>query len=504
MQSRDGQGMQSSAASATVLCAVADGAEPVASALDDGFRVRTLGPDSDVLDVLDGGDIDCLVADEHVLSNIEAISEHVGHVIVFSGSVAPRLSQAAARRSGWDVVYRDAAPVETPGTEVDRLHERLETMFQGSTEDIGDTVLEVARLLMSAAPDEVDTRIEWGLESLGEALDADRCVLYAYGEDDRFSRVSGWQRTGAASPPDAVPVEQFPDADTLLQFSTVSVAAPPSEPPAAEYRSRHDIGTFVAVPVVIDWELEYVLAACRSGTEPWPASVQRQLRTAGELVGHTLRRHRRRNEIERKNERLERFASVISHDLQNPLNVILGYADLAMESRDPDDIERIATAAERMETILEELQTLVQESRALGETEPVAISTVVERARSSVAMPKATVDIEEIGVAEADPGRLRQAFENLLRNAVEHAGPDVTVRVVPINGGFAVEDDGPGIHPDKREAVFEEGHTDGDGTGLGLSIVRTVVEAHGWSVTATDAEDGGARFEVTDVDFHEP
>ncbi|MFC6719496.1 sensor histidine kinase [Halovalidus salilacus] len=118
------------------------------------------------------------------------------------------------------------------------------------------------------------------------------------------------------------------------------------------------------------------------------------------------------------------------------------------------------------------------------------------------------------GDDQADPGRLRQAFENLFRNAVEHGSTSPRSRVhedavehgdanetrsILVEGtdeGVAVEDDGPGIPPEKRAKVFESGYTEGGGTGLGLSIVSTVLEAHGWEVRVTEGSRGGARFEI--------
>jgi signal transduction histidine kinase len=94
--------------------------------------------------------------------------------------------------------------------------------------------------------------------------------------------------------------------------------------------------------------------------------------------------------------------------------------------------------------------------------------------------------------------------ENLYRNSVEHGSTDVTVTVGELDdgSGLYVEDDGPGIDPDDREAVFEAGYsTDSEGTGFGLSIVEEVAEAHGWTVTVTDGADGGARFELGGVSF---
>ena len=74
----------------------------------------------------------------------------------------------------------------------------------------------------------------------------------------------------------------------------------------------------------------------------------------------------------------------------------------------------------------------------------------------------------------------------------------MTVGPLDDGRGFFVADDGRGIPADERERVFERGYTtDPDGTGFGLAIVETIVEAHGWSVTAVESEDGGVRFEIT-------
>ena len=84
---------------------------------------------------------------------------------------------------------------------------------------------------------------------------------------------------------------------------------------------------------------------------------------------------------------------------------------------------------------------------------------------------------------------------------MEHGGEDVTVRIGELDGGFSVEDDGPGIPPEDREQIFDAGYsTTRDGTGFGLSIVQEIIEAHGWTVAVTEGADGGARFEITGVE----
>ena len=80
----------------------------------------------------------------------------------------------------------------------------------------------------------------------------------------------------------------------------------------------------------------------------------------------------------------------------------------------------------------------------------------------------------------------------------EQTAESTTVVVHPLEGGFYVADDGPGIPPAKRDVVFTPGYsTQSGGTGLGLAIVDRIVEAHGWDLTLTAADNGGARFEIT-------
>ena len=73
----------------------------------------------------------------------------------------------------------------------------------------------------------------------------------------------------------------------------------------------------------------------------------------------------------------------------------------------------------------------------------------------------------------------------------------ITVGDLEEREGFYVENDGVGIPPDEREHVFESGFSTSEtGTGFGLSIAREIAEVHGWEISVTESEAGGARFEV--------
>ncbi|WP_144060678.1 histidine kinase N-terminal 7TM domain-containing protein [Salinarchaeum sp. Harcht-Bsk1] len=224
-----------------------------------------------------------------------------------------------------------------------------------------------------------------------------------------------------------------------------------------------------------------------------------------------------RRELEHQNEQLERFASVVSHDLRNPLSVAEGYLDLARESGEGEHFETVAEAHDRMHAIIQDVLTMAREGTSVEETSPVSLRAAAETAWSQVDTGDAELVVTEDRTIPADEDRLQRLLENLYRNSVEHGavpdrsgGDTLTVRIGPIGDdvrtpadeerGFFVEDDGVGIPEADRSKIFEPGHSTGSqGTGLGLSIVRSIAEGHGWSVRATKAPDGGARFEITDV-----
>ncbi|WP_277543203.1 sensor histidine kinase [Haloarcula laminariae] len=232
---------------------------------------------------------------------------------------------------------------------------------------------------------------------------------------------------------------------------------------------------------------------------------------------------RRRAEIERQNEYLNEFASVVSHDLRNPLGVAKGFTELVREGGDPAKLERVVDALDRMDALIDDLLTLAREGRDLSDVGTVSLATVANDAWRNVES-EGTLTVGEVGVIQADANRLQQLLENLFRNAVEHgsAGSDprarqdavehgspdsdtdgagVAITVGGLPDGFYVADDGPGIPEGERENVFETGYTTSEsGTGFGLDIVRRVASAHGWTVHLTDGDDGGARFEFTGVE----
>ena len=141
---------------------------------------------------------------------------------------------------------------------------------------------------------------------------------------------------------------------------------------------------------------------------------------------------------------------------------------------------------------------MTRQGERIAETSSVSLTAVAEDAWANVATTNAElVRADDLGEIDADEGRLTQLFENLYRNAIDHAGEDVTVRVGRSPTGFYVEDDGPGIPENERERVFDSGYTTGEeGTGMGLSIAETIATAHGWTIEIGEGIEEGARFEI--------
>ena len=501
------------------------------------------------------GSFDCVVAVDELpdmgglefFDSVESSTDETPFVL-FAAEEDIDLLRQAFRAGVSDVIYKHRSPGVTADVEVSEatattdgivgLQHCLDTLDIGST-DLNGITLDVSRSLMGAAADEVDMKTEWALKSLAEEIDANQCLIYEVNDEmETLEQTHGWtddevadsethrQLFGVGS--ETVPTDQFPGFGTQLQqFEPACVditAADETEPTGGtatttasngnsgattvapseatpELPADGDKGTLLALPVVIEWQLSGTIVITVDQPREWGEEARQRLQAVGELVGHMERRRRQRQELERQNEQLEQFASVISHDLQNPLNVISGYLELAMETGNLDRLDPAADAAKRMEEMLSDLLTLAREGRAVGETEDVDLKSIVEEAWENVETYDGSLDLvglDDLAV-DADRSRLQEAFENLFKNAIVHAGKDVNMRIEADGGTVYVADDGPGIPENKRDVVFEYGHTGGDGTGLGLAIVRSIIEGHDWEISAAESEAGGARF---DIDLH--
>ena len=222
------------------------------------------------------------------------------------------------------------------------------------------------------------------------------------------------------------------------------------------------------------------------------------------------------------NRELSQFARTVAHDINSPLSVVYGRIELAMDEHPESEIQLQAAlnAAKRVDSLVTDHLQSIEAADADGEREPVSIQTVAIQAWRIVDPSTARLQVEpQLETVEANPIRLQQLFENLIRNAIEHGSEEsvglgarqsrdphavfnddtesVTVTIKPTDSGFAVCDDGPGIPSAERKNVFESGYTTTEaGSGLGLYIVSEIVDSHGWEISVTESQSGGARFEI--------
>jgi signal transduction histidine kinase len=219
-------------------------------------------------------------------------------------------------------------------------------------------------------------------------------------------------------------------------------------------------------------------------------------------------RKRREQELQEQKEQLEELTSFLSHDVANQLNVVQGSIELSDSRGTDENLSRALTALERIKQMIDKVRKLARSDRELSERAAVDLKRTADTCWNNVTVSDTDAElvVESSVSFYADEERLRTLLENLFRNALDHGGADVTLRVgyLEEEPGFYVEDDGSGIPPEQREQIFETGYTTShEGDGLGLAIVQRIITAHDWTITATESEGGGARFEITDVEIVE-
>jgi signal transduction histidine kinase len=201
-------------------------------------------------------------------------------------------------------------------------------------------------------------------------------------------------------------------------------------------------------------------------------------------------------------DRLEEFTATVSHDLRNPLNVAMGRAELAADECESSHLETVVRALDRMDDLIDDSLSLARQGTVVGDTSAVELETMARECWQNATVGAATLVVEETAAIYADADRVPQVFENLFRNAVVHGGETVTVRVGCTPEGLYVADDGAGMTAEVKDHLFETGYTTRDeGRGYGLAIVERICEAHGWTVDVSESDAGGARFDITGVEF---
>ncbi|MGE3275896.1 MAG: ATP-binding protein [Vicinamibacterales bacterium] len=224
-------------------------------------------------------------------------------------------------------------------------------------------------------------------------------------------------------------------------------------------------------------------------------------------------------QLSRSNQELESFASVASHDLQEPLRKIRAFGDRlqtrARESLDETSLDylgRMLRSAERMQTLIDDLLTFSRVSTRRQAPVRIDLAGVVTEVivdlETRIETSNARVDLGNLPALVADPVQMRQLFQNLIANALKFSREGVAP-VVEVRGSetpeavvLEVQDNGIGFEPQYAErifGVFQRLHGRGsyEGTGIGLAVCRRIVEHHGGTIEAIGRPGEGALFRIT-------
>jgi PAS domain S-box-containing protein len=236
-------------------------------------------------------------------------------------------------------------------------------------------------------------------------------------------------------------------------------------------------------------------------------------------------------QLRRSNLELQEFASVASHDLQEPLRKIQAFGDRlrvkcagALGENGLDYLERMQDAARRMQILLHDLLTL---SRVTSKAQPFerldlrkVVEDVVSDLEVRIEQTGALVEVGFLPVIDADAGQMRQLLQNLISNALKFQRPGTKPEVIisakvldnaeSLPGAMPgeeicqimVRDNGIGFderYLDRIFQVFQRLHSrsDYEGTGIGLAVCRKIADRHGGTISAKSAEGEGATFIVT-------
>jgi len=227
------------------------------------------------------------------------------------------------------------------------------------------------------------------------------------------------------------------------------------------------------------------------------------------------------------NDELRHFLHIASHDLQEPLRKVMVFGDRlkeryagTLDEKGKDYIERMQRSTRRMQRLIDDLVIFSKVTTATHLAEPVDLSSVahdvLHELNQLVKETDAHIDVAQLPTLYADPGQMRQLFQNLIENALKFRRQDArpAIRIsgsfitgVPEDNGHSgdgryqltVEDNGIGFVQSYSKRIFDvfqrlHSKKEYEGTGIGLSICRKIVERHGGTIAATGVPGEGATF----------
>jgi len=243
-------------------------------------------------------------------------------------------------------------------------------------------------------------------------------------------------------------------------------------------------------------------------------------------VGHDVTERRRqeralarvREELERSNRDLDAFATVASHDLQEPLRMVASYVELLSRRYSDQLDERAQTyigfaleGAQRMRSLIDALLDYGRLRKAPRTVEEVSLDVVVARVLEDAATrlqdTDAVVDVDSLPTVPGDVGELTRLVQNLVTNALKFHGdapPEIRIAATsgPTEWCITVDDNGIGVPEHQRDRMFEmfgRGHSRSEfpGHGVGLAVCRSIAHRHGGRIWLEESPAGGTRVAFT-------
>ncbi len=261
---------------------------------------------------------------------------------------------------------------------------------------------------------------------------------------------------------------------------------------------------------------KYVLKQALSDLEGSQADLKQR---SDELERSHADLKRRSEELGRSNADLKAFASVASHELQEPLRKIQIFGDYVkresftqMSEKGQEYLERMQKSSLRMQSLIKNILSLSRINTQGDPFESVNLNRVmtdiVDNVGGGLDEGQVRIEVGDVPIIEADPIQMQQLFQNLIGNAIKfkHDDRPLVIRVTITQEcspdglcQIVVEDNGIGFSPEHHERIFGmfkrlHGNKVYDGTGIGLALCQKIVERHGGTISATGQDGEGATF----------